>query len=658
MKTLTNILIILSLSSFLMAQTDSTATETPLEDAPVVEVEPSVAAPDTSAADGIAETETIETDSAMVEFSELDSMTTDTTTFVAEDTVQTPEPEMEWIQNDPAPTALAGLVNEGNLYFWTNDMLDGMDFTSLPYISIVDPTMIAINANDCLDIVCHLLASDGSGVNYVVVTKDDSSDVQIYNTVTKVVAIEAPAESIVAALDAYLKDIAGSEYVEIAVEDTTADESLTIVDQEELDRQAHLHKTRRIRNRQFRALDDFSRNPANLAREFDYKVTLNILPDLRVSFRNSLLTPGWYKEWWTVGGVWDEATKNEYLATLDGKNMVVNVSPTFPTLFGFSVGNFSFNLSGQSHLKMKIPGELLALPFKDILLNEPADLSGLEIESIPFMGKATLSYGQPLETPIGEIKVGLGLNTYKGVGYVNFVNHEFTQVITEDSIITTTRGEGWATEGGIEGQLDDLNTTDFDPMSTGSDITFGIDLGAIMNLEPMIHQDVEVQVSLKNIGSSYKWSGLTHEAWTFVNAIPAPGSADTDSTEQYQTNETTVLGTDETLTIKVPTVFNLAAYYQPIPKIIIGLGIEKAFTDDVRFGYSPDLELYYQLNMFAAEWLDVSYYHQTRYGEPVHTFGTGFHFGMLETGLSVSLFDGINSGAKGIGIGIKSSLHF
>ncbi|NQV42039.1 MAG: hypothetical protein HQ506_06760 [Candidatus Marinimicrobia bacterium] len=658
MKTLINILIILSLSSFLMAQTDSTATEAPLEEPTVEAVEPTPELADTTEVQEMVEAEAVETDSAMVEFSELDSMATDTTTFAAEDTVQTPEAEMGWVQNDPVPTALAGLVNEGNLYFWTNDMLDGMDFTSLPYISIVDPTMIAVNANDCLDIVCHLLASDGNGVNYVVVTKDDSSDVQIYNTVTKVVAIEAPADSIVAALDAYLKDIAGSEYVAIAMEDTSAVETLTIVDQDELDRQAALLKTRRIRNRQFRALDDFIRNPANLAREFDYSVSLNILPDIRVSIRNSLLTPGWYKEWWTVGGVWDEAMKEDYLSTLEGKNMVVNISPNFPTLFGFSTGNFSFNLSGQSHLKMKIPGNLLGLPFKDILLNEPADLSGLEVESIPFMGKATLSYGQPLETPIGEIKVGLGLNTYKGVGYISVVNHEFTQIITEDSIITTTSGEGWATQGGIEGKLDDLNTDDFDPMSTGSDITFGIDLGAIMNLEPMIHQDVEVQVSLKNIGASYKWSGLTHEAWTFVNAIPAPGSADTDSTEQYQTNETTVLGTDETLSIDLPTVFNLAAYYQPIPRIIIGLGIEKAFTDDVRFGYSPDLELYYQLNMFATEWLDLSYYHQTRYGEPVHTFGTGLHFGMLEAGLSLSLFDGINSGAKGIGFGIKSSLHF
>jgi hypothetical protein len=659
MKTLINILIVLSLSSFLMAQTDSTATEAPIEEAALEAVEPAAdIQTDTTETEELVEAEAVDMDSTLMEVATLDSMNTDTTAFVAEDTIVSPEPAMGWVQNDPAPAVLAGLVNEGSLYFWTNDKLETLDFTSLPYISILDPTMLAIKANDCLDIVCHLLASDDSGIDYVVVTKDDSSNVQIYNTLTKVVAIEAPPESIVAAFDAYLKDLAGSEYVEIIPTDTTAEDSVIFVDQAELDRQADKLKTLKIRRRQFRALDDFISNPANLAREFDYSVSLNLLPDIRFSIRNSLLTPGWYKEWWTVGGIWDEAQKADYLATLEGKYMVVNISPTFPTLFGFSAGKFSFNISGRSHVKMRIPGDLLGLPFKDILLNEPADLSGLEVESIPFMGKASFSYGQPLETPIGEIKVGVGLNTYKGLGYVNFVNHEFTQVITEDSIITTTRGEGWATEGVLDGNLDNLNTENFDLMSTGSDITFGLDLGAIMDLEPMLHQEVEVQVSLKNIFAKYQWSGLTHEEWTFVNAIPAPGSANTDSTEQYQTNETLVLGTDETLSIKVPTVFNLAAYYQPIPKVIIGLGIEKAFTKNVRFGYSPDLEIYYQLNLYAAEWLDVSYYHQTRYGEPVHTFATGFHFGILETGLSLSLFDGINSGAKGIGIGIKSSLHF
>jgi hypothetical protein len=291
MKTLIYILVVLSLSSFLLAQTDSTTTEAPLEEAAVEAVEPVVEVADTTETqtEEMVEADVVEMDSTSMEVAELDSMATDTTAFVAEDTLVVPEPEMGWVQNDPAPAALAGLVNEGNLYFWSNDVLEGMDFTSLSYISIVDPTMIAISANDCLDIVCHLLASDGSGVNYVVVTKDDSSNVQIYNTVTKVVAIEAPADSIVAALDTYLKEIAGSEYLAVVTEDTTAVEPVFFVDQDELARQAVKMKTMKIRNRQFRELNDISSNPANLARDFENHVSLNLLPDFKFSIHNSLL---------------------------------------------------------------------------------------------------------------------------------------------------------------------------------------------------------------------------------------------------------------------------------------------------------------------------------------------------------------------------------
>lgn len=668
MKTLIHILMIMSLGSFLMAQTDSTATEAPAEtpvETPVeAPVEETVEAADSTETASEEMVEAVEADSTAMEVVALDSMAMDTTlmaadtTLWAEDTVATPEPIMGWIQNDPAPTTLAGLVNEGSLYFWTNDVLDGLDFTALPYITVVDPTMIAVSANDCLDIVCHLLASDGHGVDYVVVTKDDSSNVQIYNTITKVVAIEAPADSIVEALDAYLKDLAGMEYVDVTPVDTSDVVDTSLIDADELARLEARQRLLDIRNRQFRGLDNVTANPANLARDFDHGVTLDML-NFRVGVKNSLLTPGWYKEWWTVGGVWDEATKADYLATIEDKNLTINADVGLPTIFGFTIGNFALNLSSQTLIQMSIPGNFLGLPFQDILLDDALDLSGAELEAIPLMGKASLSYGHILNVPgVGDIKLGLGINTYKGFGYLKVENHEFTQIFTEDSIITTTRSEGWATQAGVDGQLDDLDTDNLDPMDTGSDLTFGFDFGAIMDLKPLVNQDVEVQLSLKNIGATYKWSGLTHESWTVESILPAPGSAETDSIEQYQTTETIVHGDNETLSIDVPTVFNLAAYYQPVAKVIIGAGIQKAFTDEVRLGFGPDLAFHYQLNLYPMKWLDISYYNQPRYGEPVHTFGTGLHFGFLETGLNVSFFNGINTDAKGIGFGLQSSLHF
>jgi len=658
MKTLTHLFILLSLSTFLVAQTDSTVTETPVvPEEPVEEVV-------TEAADSTETTEVATDLETALEVAEMDSLSMDsslveeTVAPAAEDSSSVAEPDMIWVQNEPAPTAIAGLLNQGNVYFWTNDALEGLDFTSLPYLSVVDPTMIAISANDCLDIVCHLLASDGHGVDYVVVFKDDSSHVQIYNTVTKVVAIEAPAGDIVAALDAYLKENAGMDYVAAPLEEPVVADTAPELEMGPSIADLAKEKSLQVRRRHFRATDKIAANPANLARNFEHDVTLNLLPDLRISIRNSVLTPGWYKKWWTVGDVWDDATKQEYLSTIENERIVFNIAPEYFSLFGFSIGNFGMNLSGRSHLKMVVPGNLLALPFQDILLNRTLDVSGFELESIPLMGKTSFSYGMPVSTPYGEVKVGVALNAYKAAGYLRVVNHEFTQVFTEDSVITTTVSEGWATQGGIEGQLDKLNTEGFDPLSTGSDLGLGLDIGAIMDLEPLVQQNVEVQVTLRNLGANYVWSDLKHETWTAISALPSSAFADTNDVEDYQVTETIVHDDDKTLTIKVPTVFNITAFYQPVTSVLIGAGLQKAFTEEVRFAMGPDLTYLFQVNYYPTKWLDLSYYHLPRYGEHTHTFGTGFHFGFLETGLTLSFFNGINSNAKGLGFGLKSSLHF
>lgn len=666
MKTLIYLLMIVGLSSMLMAQIDSTSVGSPaepdttaaVEEMPVEEVET------TDSTDVDTETmfvaDSLEMDTTAIEVVSMDSTLQDSSDLIIADTSMVPEPLMEWVQNDPAPTSLAGLVNEGNLYFWTNDAFESLDFTVLPYISIVDPTMIAINANDCLDIVCHLLASDGSGVDYVVVTKDDSSNVQIYNTTTKVVAIEAPADSIVMALDTYLKGLAGMELLAVVAEDTTEEAPAMLVDADAVAREKMRLRTRTIRNNQFRELDDFSTNPANLARNFNSSVTLNLLPDFSFTVHNSLLTPGWYTKWWTTGEVWDAAMKADYLSTIMDKQLALNIAPEFKSILGFRIGSFGLNISGKSHIKVVLPGNTLGLPMQDILFDEPIDNGGLEIEAIPFVSKTALSYARAVQTPYGEIKVGAGLNLYEAVGYTKVESQDFTITVGQDSTVVTASGEGWVTRAGFEGSLENSNTENLEPVDALSSIGVGFDVGAIMDLYSYLDQEVEVQVALRNLGATYKWSDVTHSAWTMDMVLPALSSDELDEfdIEEYQTTTDTTLATDAEITIDVPTVFSVNAIYQPVPQVMVGLGIEKAFTDEVSMGYGPDLAINYQLNLYAFPWLDFSYYKQNKFGEPVHTFGGGFHFGFLETGLTMSFLNGLNTNAKGMGFGLSSSLHF
>ncbi len=666
MKTLITTLLILTLSSFLMAQMDSTITES----TEPTEVEESVVESTDSlkiSAEEIAATDSTTLDSVLSGTMEMDSTMTDSSDLVEADTLEVVEPEMVEVQNDPKPVVVTGLSNLGPLYFWSTDGLLGLNLESLDYLTILDPVLIAVKAADCNDIVCHLLATDSSDVDYVIVTPEDSTDFRVYDTDTKVVVLEAPGSDLTIALDIFLRDLAGTTMVEVVPEDT-AFVGPVLTDDAELHaaRHArHMHSLK-IKNRQFRSMDELFSNPANLGREFNSFTSWNLLPDFKISFRNSLLTPGWYTEWWTTGVDLGDASglKGEYLATIMDKDLAINVTPDFHTLLGFRIGRFGFNISGKSHIKMVIPGNTLALPMQDILLNEPIENSGLEIEAIPFVGKASFSYAHPVNTPFGDLKVGLGVNMYEAVGYLRTVSDDFSVLLTQDSIMITASGEGWVTQGGVEGHADDPDFDEFDVGSTASDLSVGIDLGVIMDLHDYLKQEVEVQFALRNIGAQYKWSDLTHEAWTFEQLMPAAGNIETDTAdggggiEQYQTSTTTVLGEGEAFSIDVPTVMNLSAVYQPIPKVIIGAGIQKAFTDEVRLGYGPDLEINYQLNLYPASWLDFSYYKQNQYGEPVHTFGSGFHFGFLDTGFTLSLFNGLNTDAKGLGFGLRSSLHF
>lgn len=655
MKTLRFLLFVFAFSSLLVAQTDSTDTA-PVE--PVAE-EPAVEAQDP----GQPENEATESEASELSESALDSTSIDSTTLADDDTLEVEEPEMIEVSRDPDPVTVAALMNDG-VFYWSNDGLENLGFDTLDYVTIEEPAIIAIKANDCLDIICHLLATDSTGVDYVILTTTDSSDFKIYNTITKVVVLDAHPNELATAFDAYLRSTSGMEYIAIETAyDSLAVPSDTTALTVDLPTTKSRSEMLSIRRKHFRSLDELFANPANLGRDYSTHTSWNLVPDFSLKFHNSLLTPGWYKEWLTVGGVWDADIKNDFLMTLND-DMALNIAPDFNSLIGFRIGSFGLNIAAKTHIKVIMPGSLLGLPFQDISLLEPIENGGLEIETIPFASKTSLSYAHPVKTPYGNAKVGASVNFYEAAGYLRMVSEDFTVLLTQDSIFVTGTGEGWGTTAGIEGRPDSLLTDDFNATESLSKLSLGFDLGAIVDLQPRIGHEVELQMFLRNIGASYKWSGLSHEKWSFEQRMPAPGNIETDSTEdgegieQYQTTETTVISEDEDFSVSVPTVFNLTAIYQPHPRVLLGLGIEKALIDEDWFEYSSNLEFNYQLNVYATSFWDFSYHKQTVFGDPIHSFGSGFHFGFLDTGLSISFINGLNTNAKGMGFGWTSSFHF
>lgn len=642
MRTLVNLLLMLSLASFLFAQTDTTATETPVVEEAVTEpaeaaVEEAIAA-DTTAFDAPVE-EIVATDTTVAD------------EIVAADTTAVDEIEEMVAEIVDIPIRILGLVSEGPVTYWSNDGLDALNLDDYLSISMGESALIAVKAKDCLDIVCNLLAADSSDADFIIVTPTDSSNVQIYEISTRTTVIEAPAKEISVAFAKFLGEYLVEEMIaDLPVEDVPAEEpAITATGP---DRSASL----KVRNLQHRNMETLFDNPANLGRDFESNTTWNFVPDFNIDVHNSLLTPGWYKEWFTTGGIWDAATKSEYLSTIMDQDFTISVAPEMKTILGFRIGRYGFNSSFGSYTQVSLPGNLLSLPMRDIYLNDPIDNSGLQVESIPGIITTTLSYAHPLQTAFGDVKLGASLNFFEAEGYARVVSDDFSVTMTEDSVEVHATGEAWATTGGQTGLFDDFEG-DVESSDLFSNVGVGIDVGVILDLYDRLDQEVEVQVLLKNLGAQYKWSNVTHELWTYDLKMPVVMDDD-DSLEQFETQESTVLSEGEDLSVVVPMVFSVGAIYQPFSKLIVGAGIEKAFIDEFTMGYSDNVEFLLQLNYYPTNWFDISYYMEPKFGDPAHTIGSGFHFGFLDMGMNVTFINGFNSEAKGIGFGFHSSLHF
>lgn len=551
---------------------------------------------------------------------------------------------------------LLGLMNEGTVYYWSNDQLSELGFRQDDQFQFIESGLIAARANDCIDIVCNLLATDVDLADYVIISAKDSSYASVYEISTRTTILEVDPDELKASFINYLASNALQELPLAAVPDTVVSEepsfeptNLAVPDPRELKEAMFL----KLENRRIEKLFN---NPANLARDFDSFTSWNFLPDLKFNIYNSLLTPGWYKKWWTTGGVWDQATKNEYLSTLENELLTINIFPEFNTLFGFRIATFGLNISSMHHIKTVIPGNLLGILQRDILFDEPIDNSGLEVEAIPVALKSSLSYGQKFALPFGDVKAGVNLNIYEANGYMRMVSEDLSVTMTQDSAVIYGSGDVWLSAGGQTGIMDEFDFDAVDISSLASDITFGVDLGFLMDLEDHIGQDVELQVGLLNIGAKYKWSNLTHETWELSQTVSL-----TDETED--TSDTTdiisnVVSDSEELSVKVPLVFQIGGIYQPLPNLLLSVGIEKAFTDKVIFKYSPNLEFSMKASYYPVTWLDVSYALQPRFGDPANIFGAGLHFGFLDIGGSMAIINGLNSNAKGMGFGFYTNMYF
>ncbi len=589
-----------------------------------------------------------------------------------------------------ADTKVAGLINEGNIYRWSNDDLNSAGADGVEGLDLSAVDELILKSVDCLDIVCFLIAATGSGLDYIAMSTDDGKKFEIYDADTKVVVAETTDEELVTTLsvltngagsgtdaDAVAAAIAAADTTFAAMHDPSFGVASDTVAAPEapsfLDKissympdfltnmpGADRTKAQEIRLNEFRTLDAIGTNPAHLSRDFERFTTFNLM-DVSYNFSNSGLTPSWYTEWLTEGGIWDNETRDAFAATLQGQHFTFSSHLAFPTLFGFRIGPVALNMSAFSWVNFTLPGELLAQGFDPILLNDPIEFDGLELETIPGVAKTSIAYGQLIPTPIGDIGAGVGLSVYTAAGYLRAVSSELTILETEDSILVDASGEGWYTGAGIQGSIDSPNTDDLETSELISKQTAGLDLGFRYDLQPFLGQELEVMLSLQNLGAKFKWDNVIHEAWSYQ--FHAPNVADlaamSDSARQeLESSSTEVLSTGGELEVSVPAVMGLTAIYQPVAPLLILMQFEKSLSSEDILHIQAAPQMKFQLSYYPIPAIDLTFRRSALLNVPVYTFGAGLHFGIWDAGMEFNFHNGLNAEAKGIGFGLFSSWHF
>lgn len=571
---------------------------------------------------------------------------------------------------------VAGLIKDQSILRWGNEEIEDKGLTDIEGVSLASVDALILKSADCIDIVCYLLATADAGLEYIILSLEEGTQFQIYDAKTKVVMVETDTEGLVQSLtdliygppevaDSALVDsaftaLADSVPPSVASDDYLIDLGLYLPDF--MHDPAQKEKKTKIRTRYFRDMRLLNQNPSNLARNYERFTSWNLLPDVAYNFHNSQLTPGWFTQWLTEGGVWSDAEKADFMSTLAEQNVEFRSHLALPSIIGIRIGPVGFNTSLVNWVNVT-PGKLVTLPWQDIKFDQTVDLGGLEVETVPAIVKAGLSYGQVIPTPIGDLRAGVGINMLTAGGYVKVQADTFTIETTFDSTFVRASGTGWYTLAGADGNLTDPNTDGLEPTKLISDAAVSLDLGVGLNLQPLINQELDLSLGLRNLGAQFNWSGIRHESWYYE--LDAPGlvelaDIDGDSLEEAGLARygTEIIDTEGTLTIDMPLVVSMTAVYQPVSMLFLRWNFEKALTDEAVIHVASEAQSRFQVSFFPWPALDFTFQRGKMFDVPVYTLGTGLHFGIWDGRIAFNFHNGFNTEAKGIGFNLSSSWHF
>lgn len=414
--------------------------------------------------------------------------------------------------------------------------------------------------------------------------------------------------------------------------------------------------------RHLRNFDAFVENPSQLALEQETATAWSVvLPmpfvPLHVRLNNSAFTPGWVDEWFQ-GQYLTEADKAEMTSILNGKSLDIQTLVDIPTIFGMRIGPVGINSGAHIAVRGILPGDLLMLPWSNFTSDNPLTDLELSFETLNY-SQTNIGYGHNIPTPIGDVRAGAGLGLFFGFGYAKVESEAFTLATSLDSVEVNLAARGFFTDPNI-GLINDPN---FDNMDLGhfpSTLGIGVNLGAGLNLYPLLKQHVDVQVALSNLGAKLTWENVTEKTFTASAVVydvveVMDNSSDSTYIDSLLNPQETVIGVGSH-SVTIPAQFSLVAQYQPIRQVLLQVSYRQSLSDGVAWTTDPRLGLY--VGLFPVPAVEFRGGINSFMGQTTWSGGFGLHFKRYEMGIDGTAINGMGANASGMGIRLSQSLYF
>ena len=421
-------------------------------------------------------------------------------------------------------------------------------------------------------------------------------------------------------------------------------------DKKKLDRKKkrYWEKSNKIFHRFSRSSKYSDLNPANLAINSPFYFFRFDFPSINLQFTNKSISPQFLMDYFTTGEKLSSNSQNDVITSFQNLQLYTNFNIK-PIRLEFGKYRFSSNIN--TLINGNLSGDILAIPFSN--LNMDMDYNQkFDIEILSY-AKNSFGFWQTFKTDFATFRAGFNYNYLLGLAYVKTTADTFNLVNNLENVGTNINlsFEGskliWdsMSEEGL--QSNEIGSEHFSETSKGFDIGIGA------NLKKLIHQNLDIEIYIENIGATLTFKDMKKESYS--NKIFGDNIVDFSDSLNILGNEIDTVSSISDVKINLPQRTIINATYQPIPSIVVSGGFEKYSESFITYNSKPNIHL--KAGYYPRTCLAFSYGIGTRQSQVIQTIGTGMQTRIFDLLFNVSSYDGILNNANGLGVALRFSFY-